>query len=100
MKLKGFENPHLLSARVNSHKNARLTAKGRAHLIEQIVLVGFPEAAHRVGISARRARIWQQRATVEGRDALTDRSSRPFVSPRAAPPTSGNVSLTCAATIG
>lgn len=68
---------------MNSHKNARLTAKGRAHLVEQIDLVGLPEAAHRVGISSRRARIWQQRATAEGRGALADRSSRPLVSPRA-----------------
>jgi transposase InsO family protein len=67
---------------MNSHKNARLTAKGRAHLVEQIDLVGLSEAAHRAGISTRRARIWQQRAT-EGRGALADRSSRPLVSPRA-----------------
>ena len=72
-------------ARMNSHKNARLTAKGRAHLVEQIALVGLSEAAHRAGISARRARIWQQRAKAEGRNALADRSSRPLVSPRAAP---------------
>lgn len=69
---------------MNSHKNARLTAKGRAHLVEQIALVGLPEAAQRAGISARRARIWQQRA-VAGPDALTDRSSRPHASPRATP---------------
>jgi len=68
---------------MNSHKNARLTAKGRAHLIEQIVLLGLDEAARRSGISARRARIWQQRAMAEGQDALTDRSSRPHKSPRA-----------------
>ena len=47
---------------MNSHKNARLTAKGRAHLIELITLVGLHEAACRVGISTRRARIWHQRA--------------------------------------
>jgi transposase InsO family protein len=68
---------------MNSHKNARLTAKGRAHLVEQIGLVGLPEAAHRVGISSRRARVWQQRALAEGRDTLADRSSRPLASPRA-----------------
>jgi transposase InsO family protein len=68
---------------MNSHKNARLTAKGRAHLVEQIGLVGLPEAARRAGISTRRARIWQQRAAAEGRDALADRSSRPLASPRA-----------------
>jgi len=68
---------------MNSHKNARLTAKGRAHLVEQIARVGLPEAAQRAGISTRCARIWQQRAAAEGRDALADRSSRPLVSPRA-----------------
>lgn len=56
-----------LEARMNSHKNARLTAKGRAHLIEQIALLGLDEAAWRVGISTRRARIWRQRAAEEGR---------------------------------
>ena len=71
---------------MNSHKNARLTAKGRAHLIEQIALQGLDEAARHAGISTRRARIWQQRAAAEGREALADRSSRPLVSPRAAPP--------------
>lgn len=70
---------------MNSHKNARLTAKGRAHLIEQIALLGLPEAARRAGISTRRARIWQQRATAAGRDALADRSSRPHVCPRGTP---------------
>jgi transposase InsO family protein len=68
---------------MNSHKNARLTAKGRAYLVEQIALLGLSEAARRAGISARRARIWQQRALAEGWDALADRSSRPHVSPRA-----------------
>lgn len=72
-------------ARMNSHKNARLTAKGRAHLIDQIALLGLDEAARHAGISTRRARIWQQRAAAVGRDALADRSSRPHVSPRAAP---------------
>jgi hypothetical protein len=40
---------------MRSHKNARLTAKGRAHLIEQIALLGLAEAARRSGISTRRA---------------------------------------------
>lgn len=70
--------------RVNSHKNARLTAKGRAHLIEQIALLGLDEAAWHAGISTRRARIWQH-AAAEGRDALAGRSSRSFVSPRTTP---------------
>lgn len=70
---------------MNSHKNARLTAKGRAHLIEQIALLGLEEAARRVGISSRRARIWKQRATEESQNALADRSSRPHVCPRATP---------------
>lgn len=72
-------------ARMNSHKNARLTAKGRAHLIEQIALLGLHEAARRAGISTRRARLWQQRALADGKDALADRSSRPLASPCATP---------------
>lgn len=71
-------------ARMNSHKNARLTAKGRAHLVDQIALMGLHEAARRAGISTRRARVWQQRAT-KTPDALMDRSSRPHASPRATP---------------
>jgi leucine-zipper of insertion element IS481 len=70
---------------MNSHKNARLTAKGRAHLIEQIAFLGLDEAARRAGISARRARIWHQRALSEGTVAQADRSSRPPVSPCATP---------------
>lgn len=71
---------------MNSHKNARLTAKGRAHLVEQIALVGLSEAARRSGISTRRARVWHQRAA-KTPDALGDRSSRPRASPRATPDT-------------
>lgn len=70
---------------MNSHKNARLTAKGRAHLIRQIARIGLAEAAGRAGISTRRARIWQQRAAL-CREALSDRSSRPHTCPLATPP--------------
>lgn len=70
---------------MNSHKNACLTAKGRARLIEQIGAVGLEEACRRVGISTRRARIWQHRAMQEGKEALTDRSSRPRNCPHAIP---------------
>lgn len=82
---------------MNSHKNARLTAKGRAHLIEQIALLGLDEAARHAGISTRRARIWQQRAATVGRDALADRSSRPLSVHAPRHPTRRNVSSTCAA---
>ncbi len=68
---------------MRSHKNARLTAKGRAHLIEQIAVLGLSEAACRAGISSRRARVWLQRAAEQGTATLFDRSSKPRHSPRA-----------------
>lgn len=68
---------------MNSHKNARLTVKGRVHLIEQIALLGLAEAARCAGISTRRARIWQQRGIAEGEAGLVDRSSRPHTHPLA-----------------
>ena len=67
---------------MNSHKNAALTPRGRAHLIERIELVGLMPAAEAAGISARTARKWQARHAQEGAAGLLDRSSRPRSSPR------------------
>lgn len=69
---------------MNTHKNASLTPKGRAHLVAQIALVGLMPAAEAAGISARTARKWQRRFAAEGVTGLMDRSSRPVRSPRRA----------------
>lgn len=71
---------------MNSHKNARLTRFGRAHMIEQIACIGLKGAAERAGISARRAKVWHSRYREAGADALYDRSSRPHISPRTTSP--------------
>ena len=62
---------------MNSHKNARLTRLGRAHLIRQIADIGLKAAAGQAGISTRRAHIWRKRWHDCGPDGLCDRSSRP-----------------------
>ncbi len=71
---------------MNSHKNARLTRLGRAHLMQQIAQVGLKTAAHQAGISTRRAQVWHRRFGEAGVDGLYDRSSRPHVSPRITTP--------------
>jgi transposase InsO family protein len=70
-------------SRMELHKNACLTPKGRARLMHRIDQVGLPAAARELGISERRARIWYQRFQEEGERALVDRSSRPHCSPHA-----------------
>lgn len=67
---------------MNSHKNARLTRLGRARMMEQIATLGLKAAADQAGISVRRARVWRKRWKESGEDGLSDRSSRPQVSPR------------------
>jgi transposase InsO family protein len=69
---------------MNSHKNASLTPKGRAHLVQEIERIGLMPAAEAAGISARTARKWRGRYASEGAEGLADRSSRPQRSPRRA----------------
>ncbi len=71
----------LSDSRMNSHKNARLTPLGRAHMLKQAAHIGLPLAAAQAGISLRRAQIWQRRFQREGEAGLADRSSRPRRSP-------------------
>ena len=66
---------------MNSHKNASLTPKGRAHLVQEIERMGLMPAAEAAGISVRTARKWRGRHAKEGAAGLTDRSSRPQRSP-------------------
>ena len=67
---------------MNIHKNASMTPKGRAHLVQEIARIGLKPAAAAAGLSARTARKWQQRYAREGHAGLLDRSSRPLVCPQ------------------
>lgn len=62
---------------MNSHKNARLTVKGRERLIRRIAQIGTHAAALEAGISVRTAFKWKARFAADGLDGLLDRSSRP-----------------------
>jgi transposase InsO family protein len=70
---------------VNSHKNARLTAAGRAMLVRRVIeknesILGVAQG---MGVSERTVRKWLARYRVQGTAGLADRSSRPRRSPRA-----------------
>jgi hypothetical protein len=67
---------------MNIHKNASMTPKGRAHLVQQIDLIGLIPAAEAAGISPRTARKWHARHGAQGAAGLLDRSSRPRRSPQ------------------
>jgi transposase InsO family protein len=73
---------------MNSHKHARLTAKGRALLVDRVMQEGWTlrSAAEAAGISVRTASKWLQRYREEGPAGLADRNSRPRRSPRALGP--------------
>lgn len=62
---------------MNSHENARLTAKGRARLVARIGEIGVAAAAAESGISVRTAHKWRSRYGQDGESGLRDRSSRP-----------------------
>ena len=68
---------------MNIHKNARMTVRGRALLVERIVEHGWPvvEAASAAGVSERTAHKWLARYRAGGEDALGDRRSTPRRSP-------------------
>ena len=70
---------------MNLHKHARLTPRGRALLVDRILVEGLrvEEAAHAAGVSARTAYKWLQRFRQEGVEGLADRSSRPRHCPHA-----------------
>jgi len=68
-----------------SHRNARLTPRGRQLLVERVRVQGMPVAhvAAAMGISRQCAHRWVRRFDEEGPAGLMDRSSRPHRSPRA-----------------
>lgn len=60
------------------HENARLTPRGREHIVRLVQSGQTPEAAARaVGVCPRTARKWIDRHRREGAAGLRDRSSRP-----------------------
>ncbi len=71
-----------------SHRNARLTPRGRQLLVERVQVQGMPVAhvARAMGISRQCAHRWVRRFEEEGLAGLEDRSSRPRHSPRATDP--------------
>src|SRR5579862_9490546 len=71
-----------------SHRNARLTPRGRLLLVERVRLQGMPVAhvAKAMGVSRQCAHRWVKRFDQEGVVGLEDRSSRPLHSPRATDP--------------
>jgi len=73
---------------MNSHKNARLTALGRAELVRRVIEEG--QSAGRVaasfGVCVKTVRKWVARFKAEGEAGLRDRSSRPRRLHRPTPP--------------
>jgi transposase InsO family protein len=65
--------------RMNSHKNARLTALGRAELVRRVLDLGQParQVAASLGVCTKTVRKWVARFEAEGGAGLGDRSSRP-----------------------
>jgi hypothetical protein len=60
------------------HENARLTPRGRAHIVRLVQSGQTPKAAeHAVGVCPRTARQWTDRYHREGLKGLSDHSSRP-----------------------
>jgi transposase InsO family protein len=70
---------------MNSHKHARLTAKGRALLVSRVLDEGWTVAvaSEAAGVSKRTGFKWLARFKAEGAAGLADRSSRPLRLPRA-----------------
>ncbi|MGV8941865.1 MAG: IS481 family transposase [Lysobacter sp.] len=73
---------------MNLHKHARLSPRGRALLVDRILVQGLrvEEAAHAAGVSVRTAYKWLKRFKQEGLEGLADRSSRPRHCPHATQP--------------
>jgi transposase InsO family protein len=71
-----------------SHRNARLTPRGRQLLVERVRVQGMPVAhvAKAMGISRQCAHRWVRRFDEEGLAGLEDRTSRPGSCPNATGP--------------
>jgi transposase InsO family protein len=69
--------------RMDTHKNARLTPKGREEMVCAVVDKGLSkaQAARRYNTTPKSVAKWVDRFRKEGVDGLRDRSSRPLSSP-------------------
>ena len=78
---------------MDTHKNARLTPKGREEMVRAVVDYGLTEAAaaRQFNTTPKTVAKWVKRFRAEGVDGLQDRSSRPLSSPGQTSP------ATCAA---
>jgi transposase InsO family protein len=78
---------------MDTHKNARLTPKGREGMVRAVVEGGMSKAAaaRKFNTTPKTVRKWVDRFLAEGVDGLRDRSSRPLSSDGQTPP------ATCAA---
>ena len=72
---------------VNIHENARLTPRGRAHLVRRVLEDGWSlrATARAFGVDAKTVRRWVDRFQHQGGAGLRDRSSRPRRQPRRTP---------------
>ena len=64
--------------RVNSHKNAKLTPRGREEMVRRLDSMPAAAIAAGFGVSLRTARKWKSRYRHGGVEALVDKSSRPL----------------------
>jgi transposase InsO family protein len=62
---------------MNSHKNAKLTAKGREEMVRRMHFQPAAVVAAGFGVSVRTARKWKKCYLTGGIEALADKSSRP-----------------------
>ena len=64
---------------MDMHQNARLTPRGRAELVRQVVVMGQAQktVASDLGVDVKTVRKWCTRFQAEGAAGLLDRSSRP-----------------------
>jgi transposase len=72
---------------MDTHKNARLTPKGREEMVRAMVDCGLSKAAvaRRFNTTPKTVAKWADRFRAEGVDGLRDRSSRPLSSPGQTP---------------
>jgi transposase InsO family protein len=73
---------------MDTHKNARLTPKGREQMVRAVVDGGLTKAAaaRQFNTTPKTVGKWVKRFRAEGVDGLRDRSSRPLSSPSQATP--------------
>jgi transposase InsO family protein len=77
--------------RMDMHKNARLTPKGREQMVRAVMDGGLSRAAAacRYNTTPKTVAKWVKRFRTEGVDGLHDRSSRPLSSPAQTPAATG-----------